>query len=84
MQRIHNRHFRTWNSSFDGHVQTYFEVEVSRSACSPNAHHNAFRSCMAIKEDLLNTGVARKERNSLCGLRPRKRDITWKLPLRTR
>ena len=34
----------------------------------------------------LTSGVARKERNSLCGLRPRKtkRDITWKLPLRAR
>jgi hypothetical protein len=35
------------------------------------------------KAEKLTSGVARNERNSLCGFRPRKGDITWKLPLRT-
>ena len=35
------------------------------------------------KAEKLTSGVARKERNSLCGLGPRKRDITRKLPRRT-
>ena len=82
MQCIHNRHFRTWNRSFDGHVQTYLEVEVSRSACSPNAHHNAFRTWPSRR--FIEHGGGPKREDSLCGLRPCKRDITWKLPLRTR
>eukprot|EP00731_Ephydatia_muelleri_P025496 Em0017g579a len=35
------------------------------------------------KAEKLTSGVARKERNFLCGLGPRKRDITWKLSRRT-
>ena len=35
------------------------------------------------KEENLTSGVARKERNFLCGSGPRKRNITLKLPLRT-
>ena len=35
------------------------------------------------KAEKLTSGVVRKGRDSLRGLGPRKRDITWKLPRRT-